>query len=820
MKKHDITLLRFSLSFLALLFTGSHVIGDEVQTDKIPIHPDKIIAESFKQADRQLIVGSEFDYPPFALITPEGQADGYSVDLIKAVAEVMKLNIHFKTGPWSEVRAALENREIDILPLVGYSEERDKKMDFTMPHTIVYDSIFIRKEDAEKFQNFHTITDLKEKKVIVLRSDNANDYVVGIGVSTENIVLADTNPQAMKMLASGQYDYVLMPKLMGLLIIRDEKLDNIQPIGSPIEDYTRAFCFAVKDGDVKLVTLLNDGLNIIKATGQYDEIYDKWFGALESKTIDWRLILKIIFFAVTIFLILLTVSFAWSLSLKKQVAQRTKELQIEINERKRIEIDLRNAKTTLEDAYHKAEAANRTKGQFLANMSHELRTPLNGILGYAQIFLRDKNLTNKQLEGARIIQCSGEYLLSLINDILDISKIEAQHTTLQPTDFRFITFLHTTNELIEIRARQKNINFIYKPSSQLPTIVHADEKRLRQILINLLGNAVKFTQQGGVTFKVSYQNNQLFLEIEDTGIGIAEKDLEIIFEPFQQVNASFNDKTEGTGLGLTIAKKLIDMMSGQLEVISELGKGSRFSVILPMPKVTQSSIIETEKEISIITGFIGVKKKILVIDDKWENCSVITNLLTPLGFEVTEASNGREGLAKLNEIYPDLVLTDLVMPIMDGFEFMRQIKKMPSFAQIPVIALSASFLDYQPDMDMSCVAFIPKPFQIDELLAAIQQQLDLTWLYDTDLQPTQQQIAQSIEKKQLIDYEIYKLTATQVEILFTLSMEGDIYGLQKAAAKLAQEDAELKPFMDLIYQLAEQFNTDKVCELLEYYRKS
>jgi len=161
-----------------------------------------------------------------------------------------------------------------------------------------------------------------------------------------------------------------------------------------------------------------------------------------------------------------------------------------------------------------------------------------------------------------------------------------------------------------------------------------------------------------------------------------------------------------------------------------------------------------------------------------------------------------------------------MMPIMDGFEFMRQIKKMPSFAQIPVIALSASFLDYQPDMDMSCVAFIPKPFQIDELLAAIQQQLDLTWLYDTDLQPTQQQIAQSIEKKQLIDYEIYKLTATQVEILFTLSMEGDIYGLQKAAAKLAQEDAELKPFMDLIYQLAEQFNTDKVCELLEYYRKS
>lgn len=809
--------MKTNIIILYLILTLIQVVQADVQTDKIPIYPNKAIAESFKQTDRQLIVGSEFDYPPFALITPDGQADGYSVDLIKAVADVMKLNIHFQTGPWSEVRSALENRQIDILPLVGYSEERDKKMDFTMPHTIVYDAVFTRKEDVDKFNDFKTIADLKDKKVIVLRADNAHDYVTGIGIPTENIILADTNPQAMTLLASGQYDYVLMPKLMGLIIMRDLKLDNIQAVGAPIEDYTRAFCFAVKEGDLKLATLLNDGLNIIKATGQYDQIYDKWFGALETNPINWSLIFKIVLIVIAVFLTLLIISFAWSLSLKKQVAQRTQELQKEINERKRIELDLRHAKTTLEEAYHKAEVANRTKSQFLANMSHELRTPLNGILGYAQIFSRDKSLTHKQQEGIRIIQRSGEYLLSLINDILDLSKIEAQHMELHPTDFNLIAFLQAVNELIDIRAKQKGISFIYEPLSQLPQIVHTDEKRLRQILINLLGNAIKFTEHGGVTFKMKYQTNQLIFYIEDTGIGIAAKDLDIIFEPFQQISNSLNDKTEGTGLGLSITKKLITMMSGELTVTSELGKGSQFSISLPITAIQHSLTESSTKKKAIITGFTGAKKKILVIDDKWENRSVIVNLLTPLGFEIIEANNGQEGLEKLNQILPDLIMTDLVMPVMDGFEFVRQIKKMPQFDSIPIIALSASFLEYKPKSDVEYAAFIPKPFQVDDLLTNLQQQLNLTWIYDTN-SSEMQSITQTIELSSL-NQDTCVLTPEQGKILFTLGMEGDIRGLSKATESLLKENPQLAPLIKLIHQRIEQFDTDGVCELVECYQK-
>ncbi len=813
------------MSYLLLLLPVLTVNAEQSILDsKTPMHPDASTAESFSSVERRLTVGSELDYPPFALVTPKGKADGYSVDLIKAATEAMELDIHFRVGPWSEVRTALEDREIDILPLVGYSKERDEKMDFTKPHTIVYDSIFIRKGEADKFGDFKSLADLKDKKVIVLRADNANDYVTSIGIPEENIILADTNPDGMKMLSEGKYDYVLMPKLMGLLITQDLKLDNIQAYGPPVEDYTRAFCFAVKEGDVRLQTLLNDGLNIIKANGEYDKIYEKWFGALEPKGVSWRIVLEIVFSVAIVFLILLSIISIWSFSLKREVKKRTIELQDEISERKKIEVDLRKTKEEAENAYHQADSASRAKSQFLANMSHELRTPLNAILGYTQIFNRDPSLTTKQLEGIQIIQRSSEYLLTLINDILDITKAEADRTEIHPVEFNFTVFLKNVVDLFKMRAQQKGIAFIYEPLSILPTGLHADDKRLRQILINLLANAIKFTKRGGVTFKVSYDTGKIHFQIEDTGEGIAEEYIDAIFQPFHQVG-DWRHHAEGAGLGLAITQKLVNLMGGELKVKSHLGKGSTFEIILALPEVKGLKVMNTQEQQPLVIGYEGKKRRILVVDDKWENRSVLMNLLSPLGFEVIEANNGQEGLNKLvYEAPPDLVITDLVMPVMDGFEFTRQVRNITPLKELPIITASASVFEYaqEKSTEVGCNDFVPKPIRAEELIQLLGVHLDIVWKYNLDHEEDGKNVVDNrVETEsnpsEFSEDETYPLSLEQAEILLDLGMQGDIYGCMDYAKNLSQTCEQLKPFANKIIQLAQNIDSDKICELVQPY---
>jgi len=457
-----------------------------------------------------------------------------------------------------------------------------------------------------------------------------------------------------------------------------------------------------------------------------------------------------------------------------------------------------------------ADAANQTKSRFLAHISHELRTPLNAIIGYAQILTKTPYATQFQKERLDIIQKSGEHLLMLLNDILDLSKIEAGCMNIQPVEFCLPDFLSTLVAMFQVRAFHKNILFDYEVSDSLPKFVTGDEIRLRQILINLLGNAVKFTEKGSVTFKTDYQDGRVFFEITDTGLGIDADEHEKIFDPFHQIGSSLK-KNEGTGLGLSISRKLLEMMGGELTVQSIPGQGSVFRVEIELSAVDSATDILKTGEPEPI-GYQGIKYRILVVDDIVFNRSFLSDLLIRLGFEVAEADNGEVAVEKAKEFQPDLIFMDLFMPHKDGFEATRQIRAMIPGLNVIIIAIcSGAFEEYiQKSRDAGCDDFIPKPIAAKDVSEKLHQHLAIEWIYQDPASAGK--ISDETTALMLPPSE------NELEELIRFAKIGDIAFIrQKAEALLRQKDTQMTAFAKKLLKLAKGFHIDRIRVFLKSF---
>jgi signal transduction histidine kinase/DNA-binding NarL/FixJ family response regulator len=492
------------------------------------------------------------------------------------------------------------------------------------------------------------------------------------------------------------------------------------------------------------------------------------------------------------------------------------------------ELELRVGERTaeLKQAMESADIANRAKSEFLANMSHELRTPLNGILGYAQILQRSKGITEKEQKGVGIINQCASHLLTLINDVLDLSKIEAQKMELHPVEFHFPAFLQGVAEICRIKAEQKGIEFRYQLDDELPIAVQADEKRLRQVLINLLGNAIKFTEKGKVTFTVKSQKLDrsqseanltypIRFQVEDTGVGIANEDISKIFLPFEQVG-SIKKQSEGTGLGLAITQKIVQMMNSTLEVKSAPGQGSTFWFDVSFLEAQELLNTSKTNQHDSIIGFSGQKHKILIVDDRWENRSVIVNLLEPIGFEVLEAEHGKDGLDKTVKFKPDLLITDIVMPVMDGYEMIKHLRQSNPFCNIPIIASSASVFDsdQRKALDVGANEFLPKPIQINHLLDTLEKLLKLEWIHEKKIQNEQRNNNLQVKDDAL---QIVLPSSEDLALLYELSRKGLVNDLLLELGRIETLNPEFVPFVQQLRSLAKSFKLKQVRAYIEQH---
>ncbi len=536
--------------------------------------------------------------------------------------------------------------------------------------------------------------------------------------------------------------------------------------------------------------------------------------------------------------------------LEQEIKQRTKREQELEQYRRHLEQLVEERTQTLEDLNTQLQQASRHKDEFLANMSHELRTPLNAILGYAQILKDERDLSERHLHGLEIIRSSGQHLLTLINEILDLSKIEAGHFELEEDEFPLPSFLEDIANMIKIRVEQKGLSFCYDAAPHLPARIYTDEKRLREILINLLDNAVKYTQEGSVMFRVSARREGVMedqshgkepspkpssplhhsttptllrFEVEDTGIGIAAEQIQDIFAPFHQVGARQQRAIEGTGLGLAITSKLVRLFGGELEVTSTPGAGSTFWFKIQVP-AAEAEEPQTLPSFHDVSGYTGKRRTVLVADDNEHNRTMLLQMLFPLGFHVIEAQDGKQCVEKTLSYTPDIILLDLRMPVMDGYDAVKTIRDLieqnPQLAAHPpfIIAVSASVFEKtrQKAREAGFDDFLNKPFQREQLLTILHASLHFDWKYaNRNGEFHERECPSAPDERSLPTENLLLPPEEDIEKLKILASKSRMKPLLQHLAELEERDPRYRQFVHEMRKLTKTYQTDEIVKQIQ-----
>ncbi|EDN70475.1 two-component system sensor histidine kinase/response regulator [Beggiatoa sp. PS] len=529
--------------------------------------------------------------------------------------------------------------------------------------------------------------------------------------------------------------------------------------------------------------------------------------------------------------------------LEIQVVQRTKELSEKTEELMQSHQELAQSYQQLETAKEKAEVANRAKSTFLASMSHELRTPLNAILGFAQIMHRSSTLPTEHRDNLNIINRSGNYLLSLINDVLDMSKIEAGKITLDEQNFDLYRLLDEIYDLFYLKAESKQLQLQVERSDHLPRYIRTDGKKLRQVIINLISNALKFTQDGGVSLyadkiasntsgevpppsgrrlrggknpdgeDVNTEITTLHFSVADTGAGVAQEEMDKLFEAFSQT-ATGRASQEGSGLGLPISRQFTQLMGGNIQVRSEVGKGTVFEVTIRAQIVEAADSTSEQPTQQVIALEPNQPRyRLLIVDDKWENRQLLIQLLNPFGFELREATNGQEAIDIFEHWQPHLIWMDIRMPIMDGLQATQQIKAKPQGQSVAIIALTASVLEEEREniLAVGCDDFLHKPFKEGTIFDLMHQHIGVRYIYET-VKGSEPALDKKAQQDILTPENLASLPNDLLTQIQQAAIELDTELMQTLVVQVRQHN---KTLANALQQLANNFQYEHLLDLIE-----
>jgi len=818
---------RFSIALVCLLCLSISVNAESISNTQ----EANIVVPAVTQSDALLSVedrlwlqghpglrlSGDIFWPPFEFINDKGDYVGMVSDVVTLLEKRLdyKFDINHQAS-WGETLEGFKNHEVDLISAVAKTPQREEYMLFTEPYFSFPIVLVIR-------EGLGFVTDLRElddERVGVVKGYASYDYLI-INHPDLNLQVVETVEEGLQALSDGELDVFVSNIPSVSYLIKQKNILNVRL--TSITPYVYDLRVAVPKDNPRLVSILNKVIASIPQR-EFDEIYKTWvFKGMQSQ-VDYRMVRRVALVSILVIGIFLY----WNRKLSKEVAERIKSEEA----LRRSEDQLRLASYEAKSMAHKADEANRAKSIFLANMSHEIRTPMNAVMGYTELLsaaVKDK----KQRSYLDSIRTGSKALLTLINDILDLSKVEAGKLHIEYSPTSLAPLFDELQQIFSAKINSRKLQFSIELAHDLPSVLMLDETRLRQVLFNLVGNAIKFTHKGGIQVKVTVkpsvqsptQSNlvDLFIAVEDSGIGIPYDQQERIFRAFEQQEGQSTREYGGTGLGLAISKKLIEVMGGELALRSDVGKGSCFTVKLTQVKLAQHDQLQT-LVLPELSQYQFKPAKILIVDDVVLNRELVKDLLEGSGFIFKEAENGKQSVQISQEWLPDLILMDIRMPVMDGYEATVAIKQYAETSNIPVVALTASVMskDEYKIKQAGFDGYLKKPVSGNELYAEMALFLSHDLTNKTTIS-TSSGTSKSEMGSLPLTFDREERARIRDQFLpqwEQVNGSGDIAGIISFAEALHDSANEaqlvsLKEYADVLRTAAEGFDLDAVQSLLE-----